>query len=1138
MTKTVKDILFVFIFTPIIILQNDFARPSLITNLGSIQSNIDSLFNSVKNLNENKSAINNYARFILNNKISPEKELKKINSLNNSVYKNYLASLVLKKQENFNEMYSVLIPLLNKKNNYLPIYDELVFSARASDKLDSLLIIIKNGSNKHKDYILSLIYFAQGDYKKALTYIESFQKKEKLQPEMFYKLSYIFRNLGNYKKAFDALRKYRGDDWITDKKLLAEGSLHFLSGNYDEAFRLYNKGYEIAEKINDNQTKATALVNISIINDMSGNLKKARNGFIRAAKLADKINDIEIKAFALSELGVSFSFTNQLIEARENYLGSFNLYNLTNNKLRLALLSNNIAKIYLQLFEYNSALKYFNNGIKYSGSNKRALAMNYLGLADTYTNLSNYSKAMEYYKKSKNISSKIKELSLRAEINSGLGALYFNINKLNDALNFYKKSIRFYDKNNDTYSSSGVYQKLGRIYFKQKSFNKAIESLRKSLTLSRQNQDIYNEAVSTLDLAQLYYEKGDTPKSETLLSDFNKIIAKNNFKYLKARSLLIRGKIYRRSNKNKLAESFFKRSFLLAKSLKEYNLEIESLYHLAETNMKLRNNANAEEFYMKANNLIIKISNPLIVNNNIQVSYFSSKEEVYTSYAKFLLSQNKIKKAFEVIDNSRARNTQQLLNNLKLREVIKNKKTLNKLLDYSWILNSGLYKESKKDSIKKIIYSLAGNESNGISRLLGEGKFLSLTEIQEKLNGDENIISQFSTKEKTYLFRITKDTFDYSVVDLSANELNNLLEKVSPFYKSKIGNIKTFNQDLFSFNVKAAYELYKKLFAPVIKEIPKGQKIIYSPSFNVQSFPVEFLITKYDSALSDYNYSDKNFLIFDYSILYTSSAHTYIKQKEKRANNKGEVLVVGDPFINYKSDEFATRRSLFSKTMGFLPLKYSLQEIDEINSIINVDKLLEGENATETKFKQSVKNSKLIHLSTHSFLYNKQPVIFFSNEKDKKNDGYLELNEIIGLNLNADLVVLSSCNSGLGVVDRSEGVMGMTKAFFEAGSKSVMVSLWEVNDKYTSSLMKYFYEFLSRGKNKSDALRLAKIKFIKNDSPNPYFWSTFIISGNNEAMSFGKGSLSKYYLLVWAGLIIFSLFAIYIQIKKRRTITV
>jgi CHAT domain-containing protein len=131
-----------------------------------------------------------------------------------------------------------------------------------------------------------------------------------------------------------------------------------------------------------------------------------------------------------------------------------------------------------------------------------------------------------------------------------------------------------------------------------------------------------------------------------------------------------------------------------------------------------------------------------------------------------------------------------------------------------------------------------------------------------------------------------------------------------------------------------------------------------------------------------------------------------------------------------------------------------------------------------------------------------------------KDDGFLELGEIVQLNLNSELVVLSSCRSGLGKIDEAEGIIGMQKAFFEAGSKSVLVALWDVSDKYTSYFMKYFYEHLAEGKTKSEALQQAKLDFIKNYSANPYYWSAFVLSGNPSTIKMQKAlSFTLFHIL-------------------------
>ena len=107
----------------------------------------------------------------------------------------------------------------------------------------------------------------------------------------------------------------------------------------------------------------------------------------------------------------------------------------------------------------------------------------------------------------------------------------------------------------------------------------------------------------------------------------------------------------------------------------------------------------------------------------------------------------------------------------------------------------------------------------------------------------------------------------------------------------------------------------------------------------------------------------------------------------------------------------------------------------------------------------------------------------------------------------------------------------MTKAFFEAGSKSVVVSLWDVNDKYTSKLMGLFYQKLSEGFDKSEALRLAKIDFIKEHSPNPYYWGAFVLAGNTNGLTLKSGSNPYPYLIsISLAVMIFLLFVV---VRKR-----
>jgi len=122
----------------------------------------------------------------------------------------------------------------------------------------------------------------------------------------------------------------------------------------------------------------------------------------------------------------------------------------------------------------------------------------------------------------------------------------------------------------------------------------------------------------------------------------------------------------------------------------------------------------------------------------------------------------------------------------------------------------------------------------------------------------------------------------------------------------------------------------------------------------------------------------------------------------------------------------------------------------------------------------------------------------------------------------------------LGAVDEAEGVIGMQKSFFEAGAKSVVVSLWDVNDKYTSLFMQSFYKYLSEGFDKSEALRKAKMYFKKNYSANPYYWSAFVLAGNPSSLNLQQASsFTLLYVLVMLLIIGFVYYLFNRKLQKR-----
>ena len=634
--------------------------------------------------------------------------------------------------------------------NYLPFYDELVSAAMASELLPVLenkVAASKNKNSFYSDYINSLIFYSEGKYKKSLELLEKLIKKDPVNFSIIYQLSYTYRNLGNYDIALKLLADFRKkssnvDNWEITKILIAEGSLYFLSGKNKKAFDLYNEGYNLSKKLNDLQEEARALVNLGIVADVEGNTDNSRKNFAAAVDIAERINDIDAEAFAYSETGVSFSFTNELIKARQNYEKSYSLYTEAGNRMRLSLLSYNLGKIYTQMFDYESALKYFQRGADYSGENKLAIILNLTGMADIYTNLSNFSRAIKLYREARDMSKEIKDVSLDAQINFSLGSLNFGLEKYKKALDYFNSSYRI-NNQSDAYLSAQIFNQMAVAYESMDSLKNAAEYFDKAMKLSKKNNDSYSEILSCINLASLYIKENDLKSSERILDMTKKALNNNYDKYLDAQSYLLEGKIFKARNNIHEAQKAFTKVIELANGLNEFDTQIEAYHLLAKLFEDNNLNEASESYYKSAVRLIEDVSRPLFENEQVQISYYSSKDKIYNSFAEFYLKQHEFVKAFELIDRSRSRNTMHNLNNLKLESLIKNDSLLKKIYDYEWIIHSNIYSEDETNKAKinfELLKEQLIKKEPFIKKYLNPLQSISLEKIQKNLvkNKKEN----------------------------------------------------------------------------------------------------------------------------------------------------------------------------------------------------------------------------------------------------------------------------------------------------------------------------------------------------------------------------------------------------------------
>jgi len=1109
---------------------------------------------SVDSLNTDKNTTGFYSYLdLLHNKPIDKKNIQtKINELNSEFEREYLTAVLNKRKGNFEEAYNNLFSQLNYLPNFLPYYEEISALAKISENINQLntWLSSKNDStNKFINYLNALIAYQEGNYSKAINKYESLIISEFQSKEIYYNLAQACRSVGDYDKGFLNLlnaEQYCGDnDPFLAKTFNLKGTLFFLSGEYKRAKTEYQLALEIATNTGNTVEEIKATANLAIIKDVYGEIFDAREDFSKAIQIAEKIESHELLAFLYSELGVSFTYTSNLVDARKYYEKSFSIYELLNNDERLAYLSSNVGSLYLQISNYKSALSYYQKGLKFSGENKLGQILNLTGLADVYSNESNYAKALDYYMRAKEIADSVNDVSSSVKIDQGIGALYFNINRPQSSLAILESAESRINENEIPFETVKLYSKIGTVLTSVDSFKQAETYLLKGINLSEKIGDVYNSIVLKTELAHNYYYQGEYRNAEQLLNSIRSETEGYELTQLLGLQDLYLGKISYAQGKPEKSAKTLMNSFQLSSSVSDFSTQIESGYLLAKYYDESSDDTKTEEWYLTVIDLVEKISMPLTLNQEIQIAHFSGFNDIYDSLIEYYLNRGDSEKAFVIIEKSRSRNTRINLDKLKLLSLLDDEDDYNKYIDLQWMITSGLYPESDKDSLQKKYNKIKKElvQKHGKAQQILDGSIsLTISEMKEKTDKDENLISFYLSDDFVSVFILNSNGLTVENINITDDSLQSMIAAISPIYKTGLESEEVYvNEDLFSFNAYASYQLYTTVFKEFLDDIPKASKVIVSFPTELIKLPMELLVTGWTDNESPYYYDDKNFLINDYQISYTPSATIYFKQKSGLQSEGLQNLLVGDPFIDNSEFSLSVRSGLVdtnpsqSRNIRLYPLEYSDEEIESIENTLNNNVVFLSENATEENFKQNAPGSNLIHISTHSFLLKDQPLILFSPQEDDKEDGFLELGEIVQLNLNSELVVLSSCRSGLGRTDDAEGIIGMQKAFFEAGSKSVLVTLWDVNDKYTSYFMKDFYKHLAEGKSKTAALQKTKLNFIKNHSSNPYYWSAFVLSGNPSAVKMMESSSINIIHIFGLILLVGFLYLVIIRLKRAKS---
>lgn len=795
---------------------------------------------------------------------------------------------------------------------------------------------------------------------------------------------------------------------------------------------------------------------------------------------------------------------------------------------------------FYKLNDYSKARNAFQSIIELSESETKAINDNanndlvygaYTTIAKMYSNDGKYKMAREYYNKA------IRFLNTHAEdeysifklnrIYSLIGELYKKQNQPSVSNTYYKKSLKQSFAFNNINGILTEANTIAENYIALKQPDSSAFYLKQMVPFLNDSNPYTYKYYKTL--AQLANLNNDTI---TAISNYNKAITLNSSKWNHKKHIET-AEIYHEFSK------FYNERQDYPKAVLQINKAIEKvsgdnvisssvnntiLFQLLKTKAQILYSIGDYTNVLKTVNsaiAVLDLLKPTFKNNTdklvlisdaypiIEIGldatynlYQKTKDKTLIDQALFLTEKNKSVLLLDAILTNEAITYSNIPNTIIERERILKyqitalEKELNNTNDTS--KNDALF-ELQSD-YRKLIESLEKNHTN-YYHLKYNHDVITLPQLQKSLKSEDAIVAFFYGNSSIYRITITN----------TLKELKRI--NVTKILQSSILNFQKLVSTPVS-NTENVTNISKELYAVLIPKLLESESVkdaIIIPDGLLNYIPfgaLKPLNTKYTYAIEEYAMS------------YINSATLLEQLKSKKNKNNGKLLAFAPNFTGNNN--------------ALLPLPNTKKEIKQLANHFKSD-LYFNTQANLKAFDTLSTKYSILHLATHAIFNDSTPeysYLAFTN--NTKNENLLYVKDLYNLELNADLVTLSTCDSGIGELKRGEGLISLARGFYFSGASSLASTLWKINDASSSQLMDNFYSNLASGLTKSKSLQAAKLEFINSNKhtalSHPYYWSGFIISGNTKALQ--KPTNYTVYII---GIIV--LLIILLLIKNRNKLT-
>jgi CHAT domain-containing protein/tetratricopeptide (TPR) repeat protein len=899
----------------------------------------------------------------------------------------------------------------------------------------------------------------------------------------------------NYAPALDycqqalTIQEQIGDHLGRAKTLVYIGRVHFKQGAYEQALENHHRALTIQEGAGNRLGQSVTLEDLGDVYHDQGAYAQALEYFQRALQLREEIEDWAGQCDMLKVIGVCYLNQGAYLNARDHFLRA----------LALA-----------QKFHMRPG---------------RASALYHLGLV--YSRQGDYAKALACYQGALQIREEMGDRYAQAQDLADMGSVYYSQGDVTQALTYYQRAIRMWEEIRDRRNLAGGLHDIGEVYDKLGDDQQALEYYRRALKLGEE-----------IRLPYLSLTLGNI------------------------------GRIYARHGEAEQALQYGQRAVEYAEQINNAGMQWDAAYRLGTIQCRLGLRAEALQSFRDSLTIIERLRADVASVDEAKAGFLEDKQIVYAATISLLLELGRTDEALELAERARARAFLDLLGGRELQAkptdaglLARIRRLQDKLqprppvkasaerVDRDITMRGGdLVKAelSKLQQEQPELASLISVQPLTLAQLREEARRRQATVVEYYSADDQLFIwviepggviwatsSKIRRRDLDHLVQMMRRAMrvDWAARDWDAEDPDPRTEQQDLRMPAQaVAKPKGIAKPTENHYRSALRRLYRILIAPIERWLPQEPTQLVTIIPHGRLFLVSF------AALLD---EHSRYFIERHTLNYSPaiSVLQYTESKKRRVVHQQppQLLVVGNPAMP----------RLPGRPHPLAPLPGAEIEARAISRLYPARQVttLTGSQAQEGLVRELAPGQTIIHLATHGIIRDDEPLESLlalapeirnqkpetgsrwsevhsrpspttdhgprtTNNGSATGDGLLTVREVFQLDLNADLVVLSACNTGLGQI-RGEGVIGLSRAFIYAGTPSVMVSLWRVADVVAKSEMERFYRALKRnGGNKAAALREAQLEILRrlrqsrlrtpSGQPlreHPIFWAPFILIG-------------------------------------------